>query len=179
MTSAVAASGGELQAPSLRRRFACMVYEGLLLFGVGLLCGALGTAALKLASGAPHEASSVLILQVIGIGVYGAYFVWFWSARGQTLAMQTWHIKLINARGTNVSVPHALLRYAACAVWLVPPVVVARLNHWSAVTEMLAVVAWIVVYALSSRLHPQRQFWHDVLCGTRQISTQPAKAVAA
>jgi hypothetical protein len=29
---------------------------------------------------------------------------------------------------------------------------------------------WIVFWALLSRLHPQRQFWHDVLAGTRLVS---------
>jgi hypothetical protein len=26
------------------------------------------------------------------------------------------------------------------------------------------------VYAALSRLHPQRQFWHDALCGTRLVA---------
>ena len=30
--------------------------------------------------------------------VLGIYFVWFWS-RGQTLAMKTWHIRLVDAQG--------------------------------------------------------------------------------
>lgn len=176
MTVALAASGGELQAPSLRRRFACLIYEGMLLFGVGLLCGALGTAALNVVGLSPNDSASVLILQLIGVGVYGAYFVWFWSRRGQTLAMQTWHIKLVTAEGTPVGVPRAILRYIACAAWLAPAVVIARLSHWSSLTEMLAVVLGIVVYALLSQLNPQRQFLHDLLCGTRLISTKPTAA---
>ena len=33
---------------------------------------------------------------------------------------------------------------------------------------------WIAVWALLSRFHPQQQFWHDVLAGTRLVSTRPA-----
>ena len=34
---------------------------------------------------------------------------------------------------------------------------------------LVAVGAWIVVYAALSRLHPEGQFWHDALCGTRLV----------
>ena len=32
-------------------------------------------------------------------------------------------------------------------------------------------LGWIIVWALLSRFHPQRQFWHDARAGTRLIST--------
>jgi hypothetical protein len=35
------------------------------------------------------------------------------------------------------------------------------------------VVAGALAYALSSRLHPQRQFLHDVLAGTRLVDVAP------
>jgi hypothetical protein len=46
-------------------------------------------------------------------------------------------------------------------------------------------LGWIAVWAVLSRFHPQRQFLHDVLAGTRlidapsaQVATTP-KAVSA
>ncbi|MNY83104.1 hypothetical protein D3C86_2256390 [compost metagenome] len=39
-------------------------------------------------------------------------------------------------------------------------------------------LGWIVVWALLSRLHPQRQFLHDVLAGTRLVHDVPGEALA-
>jgi len=36
---------------------------------------------------------------------------------------------------------------------------------------MWAMLAWVVIWALSSRLNKNRQFWHDQWSGTRLIST--------
>jgi hypothetical protein len=33
-------------------------------------------------------------------------------------------------------------------------------------------LGWVAVWALLSRIHPQRQFLHDVLAGTRLISVR-------
>jgi hypothetical protein len=30
-------------------------------------------------------------------------------------------------------------------------------------------------YSALALLHPQRQFWHDAVCGTRLIDTRPAR----
>jgi hypothetical protein len=47
------------------------------------------------------------------------------------------------------------------------------------VTTLVAVGVGILGYAALALLQPQRQFWHDVVCGTRLISTRPATAPAA
>jgi hypothetical protein len=38
----------------------------------------------------------------------------------------------------------------------------------------MVVFGWVAVWALLSRLHPQRQFWHDALAGTRLVSAGPS-----
>jgi uncharacterized RDD family membrane protein YckC len=43
--------------------------------------------------------------------ISGAYFVWCWSKTGQTLATQTWKIKLVNQQGLTLSIKQALIRY--------------------------------------------------------------------
>lgn len=167
-----AASGGDWQAPSLRRRLACLLYEGLLLFGVGLVSGALGTLALKV-TGTSQGISRDLVLQLTGIVVYGVYFVWFWSRRGQTLPMQTWRIKLVTLDGRLLTPAHALLRYAACSVWLAPAAILAAVNRWPPATALAAVGVGILAYAALALLHPQRQYWHDALCRTRLVDLSP------
>jgi hypothetical protein len=46
--------------------------------------------------------------------------------------------------------------------------------HLGGRADALAILGWIAVYALSSRLHPQRQFWHDAIAGTRLVATPRA-----
>jgi uncharacterized RDD family membrane protein YckC len=148
---------------------ASFVYEGLLLFGIGLLPGALGALFVALTKGR-HPLQGELSLQVITVVIYAVYFTWFWSVRGQTLPMQTWHIRVVTASGKALSQPRALARFVASCAWVVPAVVVAHVNGWSPRQTLAAVGVGIIGYALLALLHPQRQFWHDALCGTRLVN---------
>ena len=58
-------------------------------------------------------------LQAFLFVVFGIYFVWLWS-KGQTLAMKTWNIRLVDRQGQAVSQRRALLRYVLSWVWLLP-----------------------------------------------------------
>jgi uncharacterized RDD family membrane protein YckC len=178
MTLAAAASGGDLQAPGLRRRLACLLYEALLLFGVTLVSGFVGTVVMKIA-GPQSSTEYHLTMQVVGVSVWAAYFVWFWTRRGQTLPMQTWRIRLVTADGKRLSTAHALLRYVACAAWIAPAALLAKFNHWSPGVTMAALAINILAYALLALLHPQRQFWHDALCGTRLVAVPPDRPAAS
>jgi len=172
MTDAAATLAAGPQAPGLARRMASFVYEGLLLFGIGLIPGALGALFVAL-TGQHHPLQGSAALQVITFVIYGVYFTWFWSARGQTLPMQTWHIRVVTADGHRLSQGQALLRFFASCLWVAPATLLATLNHWTRWEALGAVGLGIVVYALLALLHPQRQFWHDVLCGTRLVTALP------
>ena len=159
-------------APSLRRRMACFIYESMLLFGIGLIPGALG--ALFLAqTGQQYPLQSETALRLFAWVFYGVYFVWFWSARAQTLAMQTWHIAVVSHAGQRLTQRRALARYLACCVaWFAPPTIAAmtlRLPPWP---SLGLTAAWLFVYALLALAAPGRQFWHDRLCGTRLIDVR-------
>jgi hypothetical protein len=41
-----------------------------------------------------------------------------------------------------------------------------------AIEASLLTLAWVTVWALLSRFHPERQFWHDALARTRLISVR-------
>ncbi|MEP7058307.1 MAG: RDD family protein [Caldimonas sp.] len=162
-------------APSLRRRMACFVYEAMILFGIGLIPGLVGAIFVAQTSHR-HPWQSDAALRVFAFVVYGIYFVWFWSTRGQTLPMQTWHIRVETRTGVLPGQGHALLRYLACWVWIAPAALVASLLGWTPWQSLGGVAAWIAIYALSALLHPQRQFWHDALCRTRLSPYRPPKA---
>ena len=161
--------------PSLTRRMASLVYEGLLLFGIGLIPGAIGALFVAL-TGQQHPLQGELSLQIITVLIYAIYFGWFWSARGQTLPMKTWHIRVVTAQGRPLSQARALARFGASCAWVAPAVLIAHLNGWSARATLAAVGVGVIAYALLALLHPQRQFWHDALCGTRLIDVRPSPA---
>ena len=172
MTASAAGAASTLATPSVKRRMASFVYEGLLLFGIGLIPGAIGALFVAL-TGHQHPLQSDTALRVITLTIYAVYFTWFWSTRGQTLPMQTWRILVVTAEGAPLSQPRALLRFVAACAWFAPAALIASLNHWTRWQGLGAIAIGVVAYALLALLHPQRQFWHDALCGTRLIDARP------
>ena len=168
MRVATVAGPAAPMAPGLSRRMASFVYEGLLLFGIGLIPGALGAVFVAL-TGHQHPLQSDTALRLITLLIYAVYFSWFWSVRGQTLPMQTWHIQVVTAQGERLSQSHALLRFIASCAWFAPAALIATLNGWTRWQSLGAFGVGVVAYALLALLHPQRQFWHDALCGTRLV----------
>jgi uncharacterized RDD family membrane protein YckC len=158
--------------PSLARRMASFVYEGLLLFGIGLIPGAIGALFVAL-TGHEHPLQSDTALRAITLLIYAVYFSWFWSARGQTLPMQTWHIRVVTVDGRPLSQMRALARFVAACAWFAPGAAIAALNHWTRWQALAAVAVGVIAYALLALLHPQRQFLHDALCGTRLVDARP------
>lgn len=140
--------------PSLagvRRRLVAMLYESLLLLGV-----------LSVTFMLPHLALGMVweivlpgpLLLIHVFLVMGAYFIWYWQHGGQTLAMQTWKLRLV---GVDFSPPRRsqlYLRYLLC---------------WPSLLLYGAGLLW----ALFDR---DRQFLHDRLAGTRIIFAPPTTA---
>lgn len=153
---------------------ACWLYEGMLIFGVVFLAGYLfGTL-----SQTRNAMDNRLPLQLFVFVVFGIYFVWFW-VKGQTLAMKTWHIRVVDSHGASLTQPRALRRYLLSWVWFFPPLALSWLAGWDGIQGALLTLGWVVVYALSSRLNSQRQFWHDLWAGTRLTCwVTPAKPLA-
>ena len=155
----------DLTAPSLPRRMACWAYEGLLLFGVLFISGYL----FSTLSQSRHALDNRHGLQAFLFLVVGIYFTWF-GHKGQTLAMKTWHIRLVDASGQALSQKRALWRYVLSWVWFIPPLAALAPLSLSGGEAALLLLGWVAVWALLSRFHPERQFWHDALAGTRLIS---------
>lgn len=156
-------------APPLLRRMACWLYEGILLFGVVFISGYLfGTL-----SQTRNAMDNRNALQAFLLVIFGIYFGWFWS-KGQTLAMKTWHIRIVDRAGNRISQGRAVLRYALSWVWLLPPLMAVAPFNLSAGEITLLTVGWIAVWALLSRFQREGQFWHDVWAGTQLVSSEPA-----
>lgn len=87
------------------------------------------------------------VFQTYLLAVMGVYFTWFWVHGGQTLAMKTWHLRLVAADGGAVLVQKALLRFLFAFAGL----------------ALLGAGWW---WALFDR---EGCFLHDRLAGTRVI----------
>ena len=156
-------------APGIARRLASLSYEGVLLFGVvmlvGLVYGPLTQQRHALVGSAGLKATLFLVL--------GAYFVYFWSRQGQTLAMKTWNMRLLGPDGRAPSPWRAAARYLLAWLWFLPAL--AAVGGWGlqggwVITTM--VVAGTLAYAALAFLRADRQFFHDVLCGTRVVDAR-------
>lgn len=161
-------------APTLPRRMACWTYEGMLLFGVVFIAGYLFSALTQ----TRHALENRHAHQAFLFLVFGIYFTWFW-AKGQTLAMKTWHIRVVDVNGRRLTQPRALLRYVLSWIWFLPPLAVGMLYRLSGGEIAVITIGWIWVWAILARFHPQRQFWHDAWAGTRLIHDAPESTAPA
>ena len=139
-----------VELASLRRRLASLLYESLLLLGV------LGLTFMVplLIIGVVWQISVPGWIEWIHIFVVlGAYFMWYWRRGGQTLAMQTWRLKLVDATsGVEMSPRQAALRYVLA---------------WPSVLTGIGLL-WALVDS-------DRQFLHDRLSGSRIVLMPPVK----
>jgi uncharacterized RDD family membrane protein YckC len=113
-------------------------------------------------------------LQAFLFVVLGVYFIWFWSHGGQTVAMKAWRIRVLRADGSPLSLTRALARYLLGWLWFLPGLLVLWLAGARSAGGMLATIAaGVIGYAALTRLNPDRQFWHDLACGTRLVNWRP------
>ena len=155
----------EINTPSLASRMACWLYEGMLMFGVTFISGYLFSTLSQTRNAMDNRHA----LQAFLFVVFGIYFVWLW-AKGQTLAMKTWHIRVVDLAGKPITQARALLRYLLSWLWFLPALAAVAPFGLSGPESVVIVVGWVVVWALLSRFHPQQQFWHDALAGTRLVT---------
>ncbi|MCZ8235730.1 MAG: RDD family protein [Inhella sp.] len=170
MSTASAAPATTPEGPrpaKVRVRVACGVYEGLLVFGVAAVASLLYGLVVR----PPGDVSWGWTYQVFVLAVTAGYFAWFWS-RGETLAMSTWHLRLRMASShATVTPTRALLRFAISLLAFMPGLLTLHLAGLDTARGAWALVmgANILGYALLARLHPSRQFPHDLLTGTEVV----------
>ena len=157
-------------APGFVRRLACFVYEGMLLFGVVVIAGYLYGALTQ----QRHALQGQHGLQAFVFLVLGIYFTWFWSAGRQTLAMKTWHIRLVDREGCSLSQVRAACRYLLSWLWFLPALAGAGLaGHGDGVRVGLWLAGGVCAHVALACLLPGRQYLHDWLAGTRLVDARP------
>ena len=160
--------------PGLRRRMAAFVYEGVLLFGVLFI-------AELLLFGLAREYSFTLstsVHEVYCFVILGAYFSWFWSHGGQTVALKAWHLRIVDRAGNPLTQARAFVRYLVSWIWFLPALIAVHLSGrlQSGAQLFGALLAGVLAYVLVARLQPRRQFLHDLICGTQIVDHRPARS---
>lgn len=167
-----AAVSTTLKAPSVRRRLTCMVYEGLLLFGLAFAAGLI----FDLLSNSKHALNLRHARQAWIFIVFGAYFIYCWHRSGQTLPMQTWRIRLVNDDGKRLPLIKAVVRYLLAWLWILPGMAIGHqlgLKEWAMLAPLsISMLAW----AATAKLSPDGQFLHDILAKTRLIELPVTKS---
>ena len=136
-----------VRRPGLARLFSSLLYEGLVVFGillVGFLIPQISLAAFL--QGTPGRLLWVHLVMMLLL-----YFVWFWLNGGQTLAMKTWKLRIVDADGRALRPLQAVLRYLAA--WL-----------------SVVLLGAGFLCALFDR---DRRFLHDRIAGTRIVFESP------
>ena len=160
-----------LPAPQFWRRVSCCLYEQLVLLGVIAFIFLVPNLGLGILFGVslPSWLTFLYLYSVLGI-----YFVWYWTKSGQTLAMQTWRIRMIAANGFNLTRRQAIWRYVYGSLWIVPCVFLQWIFHlekWQ-IIEMLFAVAlfiWPLSIFLDRRSTSLRQSLPDRLANSRLV----------
>lgn len=132
------------EQPGMLRRLASMFYEALVLIGVLLVTYFLPHILLGMFA---NRTAGPIVVRLHFFLVLLIYFVWFWLNGGQTLAMKTWKLRIVDAAGGRLRPAQALLRYLAA---------------WPS----LLVFGVGILWALFDR---DRLFLHDRIAGTRVV----------
>jgi uncharacterized RDD family membrane protein YckC len=130
--------------PSILRRLTSMLYECFLLGAVIAVFFLLPQALIGVFSGVAVLPS---VLWAHFFLLLLVYFSWFWVRGGQTLAMKTWRIQVVDTHGGTLRPMQAVLRF--CAAWF-----------------GIAFCGLGILWCLVDR---ERQFLHDRLADTRLI----------
>ncbi|MFZ4711059.1 MAG: RDD family protein [Zwartia sp.] len=155
-------------APARSRRFASMMYEGVLLFAVVFLADYLFDTLTQSKHGLMlRGARQAWLFFAIGV-----YFLICWARGGQTLPMKAWHIRLVALDGTPARLKQLGLRLIL--MWVLPLLGAAavwglsRATSWPSALMLIVVAPFTVL--IPTWFTPQQQFLHDLLSGTRLIN---------
>lgn len=157
----------EMRTASRAKRFAAMMYEGVLLFGVVFTADYLFDTLTQSKHALMFRPGRQIWLFI----AIGAYFLLCWYRAGQTLPMRAWHIKLVSANGQRASFRQLLTRYFL--LWPIPLAGMALIyalvlvTGWPAIYTFAIVTPFLVF--IPSWFARDGQFLHDRLAGTRIV----------
>ncbi len=163
-----------LPAPLSRRLFA-LIYESLLIGSVSILTGFVAgviNTQINAHIAQPYYIT-VPLTTILLLMSWWYYFKANWHLEGQTLAMRTWKIGLIDHAGKRPHPRRLLIRFLWASVLLifVPLMIYAILQHmgWHGKTVAATALFWWILPWGYAIFDPRKQFLYDHLAGTELI----------
>jgi len=166
-------SQGVSTTPTRLRRFASMMYEGVLLFAVVFLADYLFDTLTQSKHGLMLRSTRQAWLFL----AIGGYFLLCWTRSGQTLPMKAWHIRLVDIHGAKPSFRRLLLRFIL--MWALPLLgaalvwALSKLTGWPSALALIVAAPFTVF--VPTWFGPQQQFLHDLVAGTRLTNVAISK----
>ncbi len=142
-----------------------MVYEALLVFGVLFFSAFI----FDVATQSKHALKLRHARELFLFLVLGTYFIYFWRRGGQTLAMQTWRIRLVNSDQTALPLLKAIVRYCLAWMWFLPGTIIAHQLNLKNAQLLIPISIGFIAWAATCMLSPDKQFLHDVFAKTRLV----------
>ena len=147
-----------------------MIYEALLLLGVVAVATFIFLFFVqKFPTALPPHASETWPMKSWLFFVIGIYFIYFWCRTGQTLAMKTWRIRLIDNEREVLPLTKAIVRYCLAWMWFLPGLAIAAQLGLSPRYILLVVSIGYVLWACTAAFDKDKQFLHDKLAKTRLV----------
>lgn len=131
---------------SFGRRTLCMIYDFLLFLAIWFVASLIFIVIVQDTNFTYFKP----IYQFYSLSIIGIYFIWFWTHGGQTLAMQTWKMRIVAKDGSALTMKRAITRYLFAVI---------------GITSFGIGIIW----ALIDR---DRQYLHDRLAGTRIVKVE-------
>jgi len=131
---------------SFGRRTLCMIYDFLLFLAIWFVASLIFIVIVQDTNFTYFKP----IYQFYSLSIIGIYFIWFWTHGGQTLAMQTWKMRIVAKDGSALTMKQAITRYLFAVI---------------GITSFGIGIIW----ALIDR---DRQYLHDRLAGTRIVKVE-------
>ncbi len=171
---------GEMECPTVMRRFGCMFVDGLVLGLIGMVVGLVfGIGGVGLFGGATPTgigAFTILFQVVFGMILPGAYFIGFHGKSGQTPGKKSGKLKVVREDGSDIDYTIAFWRF----VWYQGPSILATMltlvvtASSAGGTLVAAISAASVIYYLVNVLvalmdRTKQRAIHDRMAGTRVI----------
>lgn len=144
-----------------------MTYEAVLLFGIAFVTG---YAVLALTGWTyPLQPAQRWVLQAVLFVTVGTYFVYCWVRVGQTLAMKSWRLRVVDRDGRPLPAARAVLRYLLAWSLFAPGLLLIALTGIGGLPSLLVLAASLLLMLALARLDPRRQLLHDRILGSRVI----------
>lgn len=173
VANAEIASGPAPTPAGMMIRLFCLVYDGLLLVAIWMIVTAILVPFGTSPESASHKEISLVspnfqhyVLFPALVAVTWLFYSYFWQRAGQTLGMQTWHLKLLRMDGSLPRWSNGITRCAATCLFPVVCGMISQITWHSVPAIALSIFSGFLGNYLWMLWSPQKLAWHDQVSGT-------------